>query len=86
MDARKPRENVARLCDSMGPYSNYIELYLIELSKSLTDQVYTWYLSPKPGSIQDWDDIISTFNTKFFCREAKYTLPELGRTSNQART
>lgn len=34
----------------------------------------------KPGSIQDWDQIVSAFNTKFLCAEAKYTLAQLGCT------
>lgn len=46
----------------------------------MTDQAYTWYLILQPGSIQDWDHMIYSFNTKFYYAEAKYTLGELDRT------
>lgn len=34
----------------------------------------------KPGSIQDWDHLVTLFNAKFFCGEARFTLVELDRT------
>lgn len=61
----------------MGPFSNDIELCLREFLKPLTNQVYTWYLNLKPGSIQHWEHMVSTFNTKSFYVEAKYILAEL---------
>lgn len=46
------------------------------------DPVYIWYLNLRPGSILNWGHMVSNFNTKFFFIEAKYSLAELGRTSN----
>lgn len=85
-DGRKVnmKEHVSRFLDSLGKYEKYPELWLREFSKSLTYRAYTWYLSLKPGTIQDWEDMVGAFNTKFFFAEAKYTLVELGRTRQYA--
>lgn len=78
------KEHVARFLDSIGKYAKDQKLYLREFSKSLTDRAYTWYLSLKLGTIQDWEHMVSAFNTKFFFPEAKYTLAELGHTRQYA--
>lgn len=85
-DGRKgnTKEHVSRFLDSLGKYAKDPELYLREFSKSLTDRAYTWYLNLKLGTIQDWDHMVATFNTKFFFAEAKYTLAEWGRTRQYA--
>lgn len=64
----------------MGPFAHNLEFCLREFSKSLTDRTYVWYLNLKPGSIQDWDHLVTLFNDKFFCDEARFTLVELDRT------
>lgn len=78
------REHVSHFLYSLEKYAKDPELCLKEFSKSLTDRAYTWYLNLKPGTIQDWDHMVATFNTKFFFAEAKYTLAELGRTRQYA--
>lgn len=78
------KEHVSCFFDSLGKYAKDLELCLREFSKSLIDRAYTWYLNLKPGTIQDWDHMVAAFNTKFFFAEAKYTLAELGRTTQYA--
>lgn len=73
-------EHIARFIDALGPFAHNSELCLREFSKSLTDQAYTWYLNLKPRLIQDWDHLVTLFNAKFFCGDAKFTLVELSRT------
>lgn len=74
------KEHVSRFLDSLGKYVKDPELCLKEFSKTLSDRAYSWYLSLKPGTIQDWEHVVAAFNTKFFFAEARYTLAELGRT------
>lgn len=64
----------------MGTFVHNPELCVREFSKSLIDRAYVWYLNIKPGLIHDWDHLVTLFNVKFFCGEAKFTLAELGRT------
>lgn len=73
-------EYVSRFIDAIGPFAHKLELCLREFSKSLTDRAYVWYLYLRPGSIQDWDHLVTLLNAKFLCGEAKFTLAELGRT------
>lgn len=46
---------------------------------TLTDRAYT-YPHLKPGSIHDSEHLVTIFNAKFFCDEAKFSLAELGQT------
>lgn len=78
------KEHVSHFLDSMGNYATGPELCLLEFSRPLMNRAYTWYLSIKIGTIQDWEHTIATFNIKFFFIEAKYTLVELGRTRQYA--
>lgn len=81
-DGRKRNtiEHISLFIDAMWPFAHDPELCLRKFSKSLTDRAYAWYLNLKPGSIQDWDQLVTLFNAKFFYGEAKFTLAELGRT------
>lgn len=47
------------------------DLFLKEFSKSLTDHAYTWYMNLKPGTVHDWEDLVSFFNTKFCCAKSQ---------------
>lgn len=40
--------------DSMGPYPHAADFCLKELSKSLTDWAYTWYINIKVGVACNW--------------------------------
>lgn len=51
--------------DSMGPFAHDAKLCLQELSKSLNDRAYNWYLNLKLGSIHGWEHLVTVFNTKF---------------------
>lgn len=73
-------EHIARFIDAMRPFAHDPELCLREFSKSLTDRAYAWYLNLKPRSNQDWNHLVTLFNVKFFCGEAKFILAELSRT------
>lgn len=73
-------ERVLYFVDAMGPFAHNPELCFREFSKSLTDRAYVWDLNLKPGSIEDWDHLVTLINAKSFCGEAKFTLAELGRT------
>lgn len=66
------------------PLSPRMELCFSKFSKSLTDRAYTWYINLKPRTIHDWEHMVSTFNTKFFYAEAKFTSAELGQTRHYA--
>lgn len=65
------QEHVVRFLDSKGPFA-HDDLCLGEFSKSMIDRAYTWYVSPKPGSIHDWELIVSLFNTKLFTRKQSF--------------
>lgn len=65
---RNTKEHLARFLDFIGGYASDAEF-----SKSLIDRAYTWYLSLKKGSIQDWH-IWSPPSTPNFFTEEKYTL------------
>lgn len=43
----------------MGAHANDANLCTKEFSKSLTDQAYTWNNNLKPGSMHDWEHLIS---------------------------
>lgn len=81
-DSRKGNtiEHVSRFSAAMGPLAHNPEQCLREFSKSLTNRAYVWFLNLKPGSNHDWDYLVTLFNAKFFCGEAKFTLAELGQT------
>lgn len=42
------REHIAPSIDLVSPFAHDAKLCLLEFSKSLTDDVYTWYLNLKP--------------------------------------
>lgn len=71
-------KHVSRFVDAMGPFAHNPKLCLREFSKSLTDRAYVWYLNLKLGLIPH--HLVTLFNPKFFCGEAKFTLAELGLT------
>lgn len=70
--------------DSMGPFTSDRTMCLKEFSKSLIDKAYTWYVNLKPGSVGDWEHLVSMFNTKFFMLR-KFSLTELGPMSQRLR-
>lgn len=71
-------EHVWRFLNLMGPFSHDATLCLRELSKSLTDRAYTWYVNQKLGLLRDSEYLVSLFNFKFFSNEAKFSHAELG--------
>ena len=66
-------EHVSKFIDTLGPYTADEDLCLRELSKSLCDQSYTWYIGLKPGSIPTSDDMVDVFCTKYFHGEETVT-------------
>lgn len=58
----------------MGAFSQGITLCLNEFSKSLTNKAYTWYANLKPRSKREFEHLVSLFNSKFFCADAKFSL------------
>lgn len=50
-----------------SPYvsENSLDLWLI--------RTYAWYVNLKPGSVHDFEQHVSLFNSKFFCAEAKFS-------------
>lgn len=49
----------------MGAFAYDIDLCMRQLSKSLIDRVYTWYVNLKPGSVHLWEHLVLLFNTKY---------------------
>lgn len=47
--------------------------------QSSTGRAYTWYVNLKLVSVRDFEHLVSLFNTKFFCVEAKFFVAKLGR-------
>lgn len=56
------------------------DLFLKELSKTLTDRAYTLYIHLKRGTTLDCTHLVFMFNFKFFYSEARFTHSRLGRT------
>lgn len=75
LSQRETRERAAYFLCSIRPFKSDIELCIREFSNSLTDREYTWYLNLKPGSMQDWDHMLSNFNTKCYCEETTRQYP-----------
>lgn len=50
-----------------------------EFSKFLIDRAYTKYVNLKPGSVCDFEYLISILYSKFFYVEAKFCLAKLSR-------
>lgn len=67
-----------RFLDLMGLFSHDVNLCLREFSKSLTDRAYTWYVNLKPGSVRNWEHLMSMFNAKSFYAKARF--PSLSST------
>ena len=68
---------VSKFIDTLGPYAVDKDLRLWEFSKSLCNNVYTWYIGLKLGLIPTWDDMVDVFCTKYFHREEIATLATL---------
>ena len=41
------------------------------------DKAYTWYTTPRPGSIKTWDEMLEMFCTKYYLVEDKVTFQSL---------
>ena len=76
-------EHVSKFIDTFGPYAADEDLCLREFSKSLRDQVYTWHIGLKPGSISTWDDMVDVFCTKYFHEEETVALSTLQATKQR---
>lgn len=60
-------EHIIRFFDSTGAHTKDQNLCLRKFSKSLTDHTYTWYVNLKPGSVHEWEHLVSLFITKLLC-------------------
>lgn len=65
--------SILRFVDYMGAYAHDSELCMRSSQNSYW-RAYTCYANSKPSSIYDWEHIVSLFNFKFFCAEAKFSL------------
>ena len=77
-------KHVNKFIDSLGPYAVDEDLCLLEVSKSLCDRAYTWYIDLKSGSISTWDDMVDVFCTKYFHGEETVTLATLQETKQRS--
>lgn len=73
------REYVVSFLDSIRAHAQNVDVCIREFSKPSTDWPYTWYVNLKPGSMHDQEHLVSLFNTKFFCTEAKFVVAEIGQ-------
>ncbi|XP_028099009.1 uncharacterized protein LOC114298597 [Camellia sinensis] len=73
------REHVVRFIETLGVHGNDHSLRLWELSKSLIERAYSWYVNLAPNSIKSWEEMVNKFHTKFFQVQKKVTTLTLGR-------
>ena len=71
------KEYVVGFLDDLGVYASDQELKMREFSKSLTDRAYSWFVSLPANSIHTWEELVTTFYTKFFVAETKSSLTDL---------
>ena len=76
LERYKPRV-FTQYIDTLGPYAADEDLCLREISNSLCDRAYTWYIGLKPGSIPTWDDMVDVFCIKYFHGEETITFATL---------
>ena len=76
LERYKPRVFMQYI-DTLSPYAADEDLCLREISKSLCDQAYTWYIGLKLGSIPTWDDTVDVFCIKYFRGEETITFATL---------
>ena len=76
-------KHVSKFIDTLGLYAADEDLCLQELSKSLCDRAYTWYIGLKPRSIPTWNDMVDVFCTKYFHGEEIVTLATLQETKQR---
>lgn len=71
-------EHVVRFLDSVVANANDSNLFLRELSKSLTNRAYTWMWIFKPWSMHDWEHLVSLVNTDYYDPVREDVLVNLG--------
>ena len=76
LERYKPRV-FTQYIDTLSPYAADEDLCLREISKSLCDQAYTWYIGLKSRSIPTWDDTVDVFCIKYFRGEETITFATL---------
>lgn len=63
---RNTREHEVRVLDSMGANAHDVDLCIREFSKFLIDRACTCYVNLKPGSMHNWEHLVSLLKQKFF--------------------
>ncbi|KAJ1438453.1 Retrotransposon gag domain [Sesbania bispinosa] len=59
-------------------------LRMKEFSKSLSGGAFTWYVKPRPRSIQTWEDLATEFCEKFLEEEGAIHIMDLGRVKQKS--
>ena len=67
----------------MGPHSSDSKLCLREFSKSLSNNVYSWYITILAGSIKSWEDMVQCFCGKYYQEQEEVTLIGLHNTNQR---
>jgi len=80
-----PKEHIKRFNEHPGSHCKNKKLRLRDLSKSLTDKSYTWYVHLAPKSVSTWEEMPILFVQKFFLEEDEFTLTQLRREKQRSR-
>ncbi|EOY32830.1 H0502G05.11 protein [Theobroma cacao] len=78
------RENAMKFVEILKVAGLDDDLKLKELSESLTEKPYTWYVSHTLGFVESWSQMCPMFE-KFFSTQEKVTLVDLGKEYRKSR-
>ena len=67
----------------MGPHASDSKFCLREFSKSLSNNVYSWYITIPAGSIKSWEDMVKCFCGKYYQEQEEVPLIGLHNTNQR---